>query len=65
MNSSHFEGQELLVIRHEAPELIEAAITHIEYFVLGSMKKAMEYCSDEVDFYWCGDKIIRHLLRRR
>jgi hypothetical protein len=40
---------------HEAPELIEAAITHVEYFVLGSMKKAMEYCAEKVEFFWCGD----------
>lgn len=50
---------------HEAPELIEAAITHIEYFVLGSMKKAMEYCAEKVEFFWCGEKIIIHLLYRR
>ena len=50
-----FGMENAMLYMYARPELIEAAITHIENFILDSMKKAMEYCAGEVEFYWCGD----------
>jgi uroporphyrinogen decarboxylase len=50
-----FGMENTMVHMHTRPALIEAAIVHIEEFVLGSMEKAMERCSEEAGFYWCGD----------
>jgi uroporphyrinogen decarboxylase len=44
-----------MLAMYENPKCIEAAIAHIESFILGAMKSSMGLCADYVQFYWCGD----------
>lgn len=50
-----FGMEQAMLHMHTRPELIEAALFRIEQFQVESMKRAMEHCAHEVDFYWCGD----------
>ncbi|TFG61842.1 MAG: hypothetical protein E4H36_09460 [Spirochaetales bacterium] len=50
-----FGMENAMVHMHESPELIEAALAHIESFQIESMKKAMGTCAGETEYYWCGD----------
>jgi uroporphyrinogen decarboxylase len=50
-----FGMERALVLLHENPAMIEAALAHIEAFLLPEMKMALESCADLVQFYWCGD----------
>ena len=50
-----FGMEPAMVSLYTRPELIEAALHHIEKFQIESMRKAMEYCASGAEFYWCGD----------
>ncbi len=49
-------GMEIaMAAMHENPRVIEAAVAHIEAFLLPEMEKAMMTCAHTAQFYWCGD----------
>lgn len=50
-----FGMEQAMVLMHTAPAVIEAAITHVEGFLLAEMRRALESCAPLVQFYWCGD----------
>jgi uroporphyrinogen decarboxylase len=50
-----FGMEEAMLLMHQDPQLIEAAVAHIEAFILEEMKRAMTLCTPDVQFYWCGD----------
>jgi uroporphyrinogen decarboxylase len=50
-----FGMERALVLLHENPAMVEAALAHIEAFLLPEMTMALESCADLVQFYWCGD----------
>jgi uroporphyrinogen decarboxylase len=50
-----FGMERALVLLHENPGMIEAALARIEAFLLPEMKTALDRCADLVQFYWCGD----------
>ncbi|HTZ50693.1 MAG TPA: uroporphyrinogen decarboxylase family protein [Spirochaetia bacterium] len=50
-----FGMEQALVLMHTAPAVIEAAVAHIECFLLEEMRRALERCAPLVQFYWCGD----------
>jgi uroporphyrinogen decarboxylase len=50
-----FGMEQAMVLMHAAPAVIEAAIAHIEGFLLEEMRRALESSASLVQFYWCGD----------
>ena len=50
-----FGMEEAMLHMYQDPYLIEAAVAHIEAFLLEEMKRAMTLCAAHVQFYWCGD----------
>ena len=50
-----FGMEKALVLLHENPSMVEAALTHIEAFLIPEMNAAMDACADLAQFYWCGD----------
>ena len=50
-----FGMERALVLLHENPAMVEAALARIEAFLLPEMEMALERCGDLVQFYWCGD----------
>ena len=50
-----FGMERAMLMMYQDPGLIEAAIAHIETFLLPEMRMAMERCAGMAQFYWCGD----------
>lgn len=50
-----FGMERALVLLHENPAMVEAALARIEAFLLPEMEMALGSCADLVQFYWCGD----------
>jgi uroporphyrinogen decarboxylase len=47
--------EKTLTFMYESPEVIEAALVHIEEFLLSTMKKVLEDCAEYASFFWCAD----------
>jgi len=50
-----FGMEETLIKFHTEPKIIEAAISHLESFVLEFSRRLLEATKGFADFYWCGD----------
>jgi uroporphyrinogen decarboxylase len=50
-----FGMEQAMVMMHQEPRVIEAALAHIEAFLLPEMALAMEACAGLAQFFWCGD----------
>lgn len=50
-----FGMENTLILMYENPALIEAAVEHIETFIIEELREAILLCEDEVDFVWLGD----------
>jgi uroporphyrinogen decarboxylase len=50
-----FGMEEAMVFMYQDPQYVEAAIEHIESFILEEMEQALRVCAAMVQFYWCGD----------
>ncbi|MGA2478890.1 MAG: hypothetical protein ABSG63_09095, partial [Spirochaetia bacterium] len=50
-----FGMEEAMLHMYQEPQIIEAAVAHIESFLLEEMKRAMTLCAKDAQFYWCGD----------
>jgi len=50
-----FGMEEAMVLMHENPAMIEAAVAGIERFLLAEIGRALKHCAKDVDFFWYGD----------
>jgi uroporphyrinogen decarboxylase len=50
-----FGVEDTMLRMYDTPEIIDACVERIEYFLLASMKRLMELCADDAVFFWCGD----------
>jgi uroporphyrinogen decarboxylase len=50
-----FGMENTLVHMYENPSMIEAAIEHMQHFIIEGLKQVLSLCGDDVDFMWLGD----------